>query len=208
MRPWGRGGDAIQARIKALSAVAVVVALATLATPAQGKRGWGAVLVSSFASSTEISSRASSEATSRGSSESTSDSTSDSKGSAKDRHSEQLRYLTDNYDAIMRDAAAGGGEHLGALARLLGCSNDVRPRLFARTKAFHHRIFAFDRGDGQVDMAATLDVLRRVLAEDPNLVERCSALPRPRRSEATAVTLTASVGSTPRRAAMCHPQPL
>lgn len=208
MRPWHRGGDAIQAHIKALSAVAVVVALTTPATPAQGRGGWGAALVSSFASSTEISSHASSEASSRGSSDSTSDSSSDRKDRARDRRSEQLRYLTDNYDAIMRDAAAGGGEHLDALARLLGCSNDVRPRLSARTKAFYQRIFAFDRGDGQVDMKATLRELKRVLAEDPNLVDRCKALPRPQRSDAAATTLTASLSWTPRKAAMCHPQPL
>jgi Protein of unknown function (DUF3015) len=207
VRPWRRGGDAIQAHIKALSAVAVLVALTTLATPAQGRGGWGAALVSSFAASTEISSHASSEASSRGSSDSSSDSSSDRKRSAKDRRSEQLRYLTDNYDAIMRDGAAGGGEHLGALARLLGCTDDVRPRLFHRVMTNHHRIFAFDRGDGQVNMHSTLSMLKRVLAEDPNLADRCNALPRPPRSSAAA-TLTASVGWTPRRAMMCHPQPL
>lgn len=207
MRPWRRGGDAIQAQIKALSAVAVLVALTTLATPAQGKGGWGGALVSTFVASSEISSHASSEASSRGSSDSTSDSSTERKRRVKDRRSEQLRYLTDNYDAIMRDAAAGGGEHLGALARLLGCTNDVRPRLFHRVMTNHHRIFAFDRGDGHVNMAATLDELKRVLAEDPNLVDRCNALPRPPRSSAAA-TLTASVSWAPRRAMMCHPQPL
>ena len=123
--------------------------------------------------------------------------------------SPQVRYLADNYDAVMRDAAAGGGEHLGALARLLGCADDVRLKLFIRAKEHYNRIFGGQ--DDEVDVEATLAELKDVLAEDPEIAARCSGLAlaphRPTRLKASLHPYWPK-RLAGRRPATCHPQPL
>ncbi len=80
----------------------------------------------------------------------------------------QQTYLQHNYFNVARDAAVGGGEHLGAFGGLLGCNAAVRPRLFRRVKLNHGRIFIHG-----ADADETLATAKRVLGEDELLAKSC-----------------------------------
>ncbi len=104
------------------------------------------------------------------------DSTSDSTTTTTDittdsrRHSivAQQTYLQHNYFNVARDAAVGGGEHLGAFSSLLGCEPAVRQRLYRRAKLNHGRIFL--PGAGASD---TLTTAKRVFGEDEQIAKSC-----------------------------------
>ena len=48
---------------------------------------------------------------------------------------EQEAFVEANFDALQRDIAAGGGEHLAAFGTLLGCSDDIRADLYGSAQA-------------------------------------------------------------------------
>ncbi len=77
-----------------------------------------------------------------------------------------------NFAAVKKEMAAGGGEHLTALARLLHIPSDKEKLFFQLTKAHFPSLYPSDRTT-PVQMLATLN---RTLLQSPQLMPTVAAL--------------------------------
>ncbi len=72
-----------------------------------------------------------------------------------------------NYATLLRQVAAGHGEHLAGFATLMGCR--PAPAVFSRAQAARERIFV----DENTEAAQVVSNFRAVMAADPSTAALC-----------------------------------
>lgn len=77
-------------------------------------------------------------------------------------------FVAKNYASLVKDMAAGQGEHFVAFAGLLGCSAEASARLVEYTHQHYSTVVSGDTVPGQ-----TLEAIRAGIADDPELAASC-----------------------------------
>jgi len=86
------------------------------------------------------------------------------------REKEQELFVEANQDQLAREAAAGEGEYLTALASVMGCSEGARSHFAGQTKIHYGEIF----GNAEATPAETLDAVKSVIRSDETLAAGCT----------------------------------
>lgn len=81
-------------------------------------------------------------------------------------------FIASTYDSLSREAAAGGGEHVGALASLMGCSAEARPRF---SQVLQRKFGVVFDSPVLMDAEALSKRVGGVIAQDSELSARCVA---------------------------------
>ena len=84
---------------------------------------------------------------------------------------DQEAFVKMNYASLMRDAAAGKGEYLSAMATLLGCEQPAHESLFQVAQSKHEVIFS----EG-AEPVATLDAMKAEARANETLKNSCTRL--------------------------------
>ena len=88
------------------------------------------------------------------------------------RETMQKTYIAHTYHSLMEETARGNGEHLAALARLLGCPIKVHPQFFQ--VSHHHFDHLFQSPPDKIDHF--LRTLKQQISKSPVLKAGCSTV--------------------------------
>ncbi len=86
------------------------------------------------------------------------------------REKEQELFVEANQDQLAREAAAGQGEYLTALASVMGCGEASQSYFAGQAKARYAEIF----GDAEATPVETLDAIKTVIRSDAALAAGCA----------------------------------
>ncbi len=82
----------------------------------------------------------------------------------------QKMYVSSTYDSITQEMAQGSGEHLNALASILGCDKDSAPEFSALMKKDYKNIV----GQSQ-EPAQMLEAVKKDVSSNPQLKKSCNS---------------------------------